>query len=44
MIMMAIGDKQRALAAFERAYDVDPVINNGKAVIEQLKDAIGKDI
>ena len=44
MIMMELGDKRRALAAFERAYEVDPVIDNGATVIEQLKDAIGKDI
>lgn len=42
MIMIKIGDKQRALEAFERAYAVDPVINNGKEVIEQLKDALSK--
>ncbi len=42
MIMIKLGDKQRALEAFERAYQVDPVINNGKEVIEELKDAISK--
>jgi tetratricopeptide (TPR) repeat protein len=42
MIMIKIGDKQRALEAFERAYEVDPVINNGKQVIEQLKAALSK--
>ncbi|HVY19109.1 MAG TPA: hypothetical protein VHA70_03390 [Bauldia sp.] len=44
MIMIKIGDKQRALQAFERAYEVDPVISNGKEVIEQLKAALGKDL
>ncbi len=42
MIMIKLGDKQRALQAFERAYAVDPVINNGKEVIEGLKAAISK--
>ncbi|MEJ0013740.1 MAG: tetratricopeptide repeat protein [Bauldia sp.] len=42
MIMIKLGDKQRALEAFERAYQVDPVINNGKEVIEELKDEISK--
>ena len=44
MIMIELGDKRRALSAFERALDVDPVINNGATVIEQLKDALSKDI
>jgi tetratricopeptide (TPR) repeat protein len=42
MIMIKIGDNQRALEAFERAYEVDPVITNGKEVIEQLKAEISK--
>jgi tetratricopeptide (TPR) repeat protein len=42
MIMVKIGDKQRALEAFERAYAVDPVISDGKAVIDQLRDQISK--
>ena len=42
MIMIKIGDKQRALEAFERAYAVDPVINNGKEVIDELKAEISK--
>jgi tetratricopeptide (TPR) repeat protein len=44
MIMIDLGDKRKAITAFERALEVDPVLNNGAAVIEQLKAAIGKDI
>jgi tetratricopeptide (TPR) repeat protein len=44
MIMIKLGDKRRALAAFEKAVEVDPMINNGTAIIEQLKAAISKDI
>lgn len=44
MIMIKIGDKRRALAAFEKAVEVDPMINGGTSIIEQLKDAIGKAI
>jgi tetratricopeptide (TPR) repeat protein len=44
MIMIKLGDKQRALEAFERAYAVDPVITNGKEVIEQLKASLGSDL
>ncbi len=42
MIMIKLGDKKRALEAFERAYEVDPVINNGKEVIEELRAQISK--
>jgi tetratricopeptide (TPR) repeat protein len=44
MIMIDLGDKRKAIAAFERALEVDPVLNNGAAVIEGLKAAISKDI
>jgi tetratricopeptide (TPR) repeat protein len=44
MIMIDLGDKRKAITAFERALGVDPVLNNGAALIEQLKAAIGKDI
>ena len=44
MIMIDLGDKRKAITAFERALEVDPVLNNGAAVIEGLKAAISKDI
>jgi tetratricopeptide (TPR) repeat protein len=44
MIMIERGETARALTAFEKAYEVDPVITNGKEMIEQLKSKLGKDI
>jgi tetratricopeptide (TPR) repeat protein len=44
MIKMNEGDKRGALDAFQRAYAVDPALNNIKNVIDQLKAALGKDI
>lgn len=44
MIMIDLGDKRKAITAFERALEVDPALDNAPTVIEQLKEAISKDI
>ena len=44
MIMVKLGDRQRALQAFERAYAADPALDNIRQTINALKTAGGKDI
>jgi tetratricopeptide (TPR) repeat protein len=44
MIMVKLGDRQRALQAFERAYAADPALDNIRQTIDALKTAGGKDI
>jgi tetratricopeptide (TPR) repeat protein len=44
MIMITLGDRRRALTAFERAYAADPAQESLRDTIEMLKKAGGKDI
>jgi tetratricopeptide (TPR) repeat protein len=44
MIMQSMGEKQKAVAAFRRALDVDPHLDGVKNAVETLEKELGKDI
>lgn len=44
MIMQSMGEKQKAVAAFKRALDVDPHLDGVRDAVDTLEKELGKDI